>query len=232
MKHIYDEQFFILESNEAKYKLSFHLDNDSEDPRYWDNPANMLCWHRDYSLGDKHNYSTINDALHDLCRQYNLDADTICAFQDGDKTPKERDKRIIEILKDYVYIRFLYLYDHSGITISLNDFKDPWDSGVVGIIYMDKQTTLKNFPNADDINWQVIAEENIQNEVDTYDQWIRGDVYSYCLEKLVKCPHCNHEEEEFVDSCGGFYGDDLTTNGMLDCLPEEIVTALMEVLNA
>lgn len=29
----------------------------------------------------------------------------------------------------------LYLYDHSGITISTSEFCDPWDSGQIGFIY-------------------------------------------------------------------------------------------------
>ena len=232
MKNIYDEQFFILESDGAKYKLSFHQDNDSEDPRHWDPPATMLCWSKRYSLGDKHNYDTINDALYSLCEQYGLDAETICKFQDGDKSPKQRDQRIMDELKEHVCIKFIYMFDHSGITISVDDFRDAWDSGVVGIIYMDKQTTLDNFPNADEVSWYMIAEQHLRDEVNEYDQWINGDIYGYCLEKLVKCEHCNHEVEEHIDSMGGFYGNDILTNGMLEYLPEDIVNKLMEVLNA
>ena len=232
MKHIYDGKFFILESDGAKYKLSFHQDNDSEDPRHWDPPATMLCWSKRYSLGDRHNHDTINDALYYLCEQYGLDADTICKFQDGDKSPKQRDQRIMDELKEHVCIKFIYMFDHSGITISVDDFKDAWDSGVVGIIYMDKETTLDNFPNADEVSWYTIAEQHLRDEVNEYDQWINGDIYGYCLDKLVKCEHCNHEVEENIDSMGGFYGNNILTNGMLEYLPENIINKLMEVLNA
>ena len=40
----------------------------------------------------------------------------------------------------------LYLYEHSGITISLTDFKDRWDSGQVGWVYIDKETMDKECP--------------------------------------------------------------------------------------
>ena len=231
---IYDEQFFILKSKGVKYKLSFHQDNDSEDPRHWDPPATMLCWHRNYSLGDKHTFTDISNALEHLLIDSGKALIEVDATMDlcVDETKYERDKRVIEELKDYACIKFLYLYDHGGIIMSLKDFKDPWDSGIVGIMYMTKQTTLDNFPNSNEDNWYAIAEQHLEDEVTEYDRWLQGDIYGYCLEKLIQCPHCLHEEEEFVDSCGGFYGNDLTTNGMLDCLPEEIVTELMEVLNA
>ena len=50
---------------------------------------------------------------------------------------------------DKVAIKPLYLYDHSGISISTGSFvgRAPhaeWDSGPVGFIYMDKETAMKN----------------------------------------------------------------------------------------
>lgn len=50
---------------------------------------------------------------------------------------------LIDLCKDKVAILPLYLYDHSGLTMSTNDFGDRWDSGCVGFIYMDKDTAMK-----------------------------------------------------------------------------------------
>ena len=44
---------------------------------------------------------------------------------------------LIGLCKSKVAILPLYLYDHSGLTMSTNDFGDRWDSGCVGFIYMD-----------------------------------------------------------------------------------------------
>lgn len=44
---------------------------------------------------------------------------------------------------NHVAILPLYLFDHSGLTISTSDFNDPWDSGQVGYIYLDKETAMK-----------------------------------------------------------------------------------------
>ncbi len=227
--NIYDEDKVTLDIKGVKHELSFYSDNDSEDPRHWDPPAIMLCWHRSYSFGDKHSYGDIHEALYDLCNQYGLDADSICAYKDEENTPKQRDRRIMEDLKDYVCIKFLYLYDHGGITISLEDFRDPWDSGIVGIIFIDKQTTIDNFPNADDISWYVIAEEHIRDEVREYDQWLTGDIYGYLLEKVTTCECCGKEDRETIDSMGGFYGNDILSNGMLEYLPKEFEEYFSEV---
>ena len=227
--NFYDGDKVELDIDGVKHRLSFYNDCDSEDPRRWDPPATMLCWSRSYSLGDKNNYDDIHDVLYYLCEQYNLDAESICAYKDDENTAKQRDRRIMEDLKEHVCVKFLYLYDHSGITISLEDFRDPWDSGIVGIIFMDKQTTIENFPNADDISWYVIAEEHIRDEVREYDQYITGDIWGYTLEKVTTCECCGKEETEDIDSMGGFYGNDILSNGMLEYLPKEFNNYFSEV---
>lgn len=37
-------------------------DEDTESPRTWDNLGTMVCWHRRYDLGDKHDFATPADA--------------------------------------------------------------------------------------------------------------------------------------------------------------------------
>lgn len=229
---VYAGDKFELAIKGVKHVLNIEQDVDSEDPRNWEPLATMLCWHRGYSLGDENNYDDIHDVLYDLCKQYGLDADSICAYRDDENTAKQRDGRIMEDLKDHVCIKFLYLYDHGGITISTDSFRDPWDSGIVGIIYLDKDTTIKEQVTADEISWYEVASSIIEEEVDTYDQWIKGEVYGFTLETLDKCPHCNQEVREFVDSMGGFYGNDILTNGMLDYLPEEFEKYFSEVQDA
>ena len=60
-------------------------------------------------------------------RRYNL----------GDVQPKQDPE---EWIKDNVpkgsVVLPLYLYDHSGISMSTSGFADRWDSGQVGIIFM------------------------------------------------------------------------------------------------
>lgn len=81
-------------------------------------------------------------------------------------------------------------------------------------------------------NWKRVAEYCIDAEIETYDQYLSGDVYGYQLLKTTveqeKCPHCGevigeYETEEEVDSCWGFYGSCLEENGILDAVNLQFV---------
>ena len=89
----------------------------------------------------------------------------------------------------------LYLYDHSGITMSTGKFSCPWDSGQVGYIYVTLDEVRKEY------SCKVVtptirrkAYEVLEQEVKTYDQYITGKVYGY-------------NTVETGDSCWGYFGD-------------------------
>jgi hypothetical protein len=45
----------------------------------------------------------------------------------------------------------------------------------------------------------------LKGEVETYDQYLTGEVYGYRISKVEVCDKgCEHKEE--VDSCWGYYG--------------------------
>lgn len=84
-------------------------DPDPANPRVeWDNACTMVCWHKRYNLGDKHDFATPEDFLAWWNENHK---------ETGTITP-------------------LYLYDHSGITIRTKPFDCPWDSGQVGWAYI------------------------------------------------------------------------------------------------
>ena len=60
------------------------------------------------------------------------------------------------------------------------------------------------------------AKEMLKSEVAIYDQYLRGDVYAFVVEKVTSCDCCGSEETEEIDACSGFYGDDPFENGMSD----------------
>ena len=86
----------------------------------------------------------------------------------------------------------LYLLDHSGLAISIHDFKDPWDSGQVGYVYILKET-LKEHGMADDIGSYDVCRTMIETEVDEYDNWLRGIPQYYAFDitdqndELIEC---------------------------------------------
>jgi hypothetical protein len=47
----------------------------------------------------------------------------------------------------------------------------------------------------------------LEQEVETYDQYLTGDVYGFVV---------YDEDGQEVDSCWGFFGDDIKENGIMD----------------
>lgn len=90
----------------------------------------------------------------------------------------------------------LYLYDHSGITMSTSPFSCPWDSGQVGYICATAEDIRKNF-GVKRITKKLRerVEEILKAEVEEFDRYIRGESYLY----LIK-----DEDGEVVESCSGF----------------------------
>lgn len=247
MKHYaYNSPFNMVDKDGNKYKLTVEQDEMCDSPREWDTLTTMVCWHRRYNLGDKHHFDTVHDMLEDLASQDNIE------YDEDINTPDLMTK-----LAPYYLIKPLYLYDHSGITMSTSDeypYNDRWDAGCVGYVYISKADVLKylveyvldengerikiehkheNSPSTysyktqpiSEENWRKRAAEHIDIEVETYDKYLRGEVYGYKLEKEVvveeKCPHCDEIIKTYItweeeDSCWGYYGDCLEENGIRD----------------
>jgi hypothetical protein len=102
----------------------------------------------------------------------------------------------------------LFLYDHSGITMSTNPFSCPWDSGQVGIIYATYEEIRKEYSQ------KRVTKKTLEKvrkllvaQVKTYDDYLTGNVYGYEVETL---------DGEHLESCWGFYGDYNEEGGVLD----------------
>lgn len=121
------------------------------------------------------------------------------------------------LLGDYVVLLPLWLYDHSGITMSCGDrtgqYADRWDSGQVGWIWTTKGEILENFPDANEDNWKETAQEVLEAEVELYDQYLTGDVYDYRLYQKENGQWV--EDDDWVEEC---FGSDIFSNGLLESL--------------
>jgi hypothetical protein len=106
----------------------------------------------------------------------------------------------------------VYIYDHSGIGISTDNsrypFNCPWDSGMLGYIFVTYERVKSEY------SWKVLTQKRInkiksylQAEVDTYNLFLDGRVYWF----NATCERCGES-----DSCGGFYGEDWKENGLID----------------
>lgn len=111
----------------------------------------------------------------------------------------------------------IYMYDHSGITINTTGFSCPWDSGKVGIIYVSVADVVKEYGEiTDEVEESVYRV--LRGEIETYDQFLRGEIYCYTVEQKVnyvarvfdgsKWVTRHRTEWEHLESCGGFYDED------------------------
>jgi hypothetical protein len=160
-----------------KFELEVVQDTDPESPRTWDNLGTMVCFHNRYELGDKTDYRT------------------------EDYGSWEELKEGIIKNEGEVVILPLYLYDHSGITISTSSFSCRWDSGQVGFIFVSKYKIKKEGID------ETKVEEYLKGEVETYDQYLTGDVWGYKVYEIETC-ELGHEHKNEVESNWGMYGHD------------------------
>lgn len=145
-------------------------------PREDDNLGVMACYHTRYSLGDENVPKTYSD------------------FKEWYNNNKEEVYCMLPV----------YLLDHSGLRMSVNDFKDPWDSGQVGFIYCTKEAIEK--AGLKDYDKHSIG-KILKAEVDSYDEYLQGNpAYYFCI---------RDEDDKIVDSVTGFRGDKIET-----CLSE------------
>jgi hypothetical protein len=139
-------------------------------PRENDNICIFHIAHRRYSFGDK-NYN---------------DAESIHAAE-------------AEARQNGSVILPLYMYDHSGQTISLNGdrypYNDRWDAGQVGFVEVPKKAMLENWGKKNFTQkLKAKAVEVAESEVEEMDSFMRGEVYGYSI-------------NDVEDSCWGFIGD-------------------------
>lgn len=156
--------FEAKNENYKNHNISIQYDESAESPREWDNLCIFHIAHRRYSFGDK-NYNDLE------------------SINKAEKEAKANKDIILP----------LYMYDHSGITISLSPFSCPWDSGQVGFIQIPREKVLKEFSAK--IFHKKLKEKakNIaKGEVETLDKYLRGEVYGYVI-------------DDIEDSCWGFF---------------------------
>lgn len=196
---IYIEEKYTDETGIHKdvYRVTIKQDEWAENPREWDNVCTIISGKGDWGIGD-----------------------------DGYRLSKDEIQSVMDDLKNKpnTYWRYIYMYDHSGQTISLEPFNDPWDSGCCGVILVAKETLQNECGGITDENWKDRAQKIIEGEIETYDAYITGEVYGYKIEHKEVVEHYNKTtgqkwettEWEVVESCYGFYGYDIDNSGLLD----------------
>lgn len=200
------------------HRIVIDYDEDRLNPRKeMDNMGTMICFHGRYRLGDEHGYRDPKAFVEKIT---GLDTDELGSNPNDDLGDGSKYRIVWEPL---------YLYDHSGITMSTSPFSCPWDSGQVGVIYVTYEDVWMSIvagppaempkgwiPDADVI---AQAEAILKGEVETYDQYLRGDVYTYAVYGPVleaergddiDEDHDDYWNEDSEESCGDCYGLEYT----------------------
>jgi hypothetical protein len=193
----------VIEKHELRTgkKVSIAYDEDAESPREWDTFTKMICFHKRYNLGDKHDYKH-NDYE---------------SWEELGAAITDREKPIL--------IKPLYLYDHSGITISTKPFGCNWDSGQVGFVVVTQQTLDDyGFTIAENESWNRYyerIESRVEEDIKIYDSFITGEVYRFLIED---------KDGDVLDSCGGFYGD-YQDSGLIEYIKDSLSPEEFEELD-
>jgi hypothetical protein len=109
----------------------------------------------------------------------------------------------------------VYMLEHSNIALSTNDFKDPFDSGQAGYIYVPLTRVRELMELGDrDIDEEVRGQvlDILRAEAQTYSSYMSGGAVRYQI---------LDERDEMVDSCGGFYDMESAEKAARECVPQE-----------
>ena len=167
--------------------VEIFYDQFADNPREWDNSTKFVMFHKRYNLPN----------------EVGIDHNDYSSWSEMQETLQEK----------YKHGWAVFMYDHSGVTLSLSAFGDPWDSGQVGFIVSNEGTPEEAY------KWAT-------NELETYSHWLNGETFGVSV----------FEDTEIMDTNSGYYGYDHATNGLkdeLDSYLSRITTAeiTQQILN-
>lgn len=205
------DDYMVVDSTDTHVAYLVH-DEDSENANPLQHDGNigiLAAYHNRYNLG---HYKSSEVAQ---LKSWLDDAGSYDDYEEEDPEypwydlPDDKDnseplgakvERFCKIVFGSTVVLPLYLYDHSGLSISVGAFGCSWDSGQVGWIF-DTEQTRKN------CGLEGLAPEKVSeyltDQVKEYDLYIRGEVYG-----VVVATHEDGALNEVVDACFGFLGDE------------------------
>ena len=162
----------IYKDNNGRFFKLFY-DEYSESPRLDDNVATILTWERDYNSPDEN-----DDTFEEFAEKHGVDVSKGCNL----------DSVMDAMREEGYYAVPVYALHHGVSHYSIDDFNNPWDSGVVGIAFCKKQEGL---PDNDEHLRKII-----DREVKMYDAWVNGEIYG--VVRLDKTEDIVDETTEWV----------------------------------
>jgi hypothetical protein len=182
----------VIDLSKENWELEIAYDQYTDSPRDWDNLGEILCRNNRY-----------------MSNELRLDSKYDDIFANG---TMEDIERLLDKL-GYFHER-ISVYDHSGVSIYLGKPCCRFDSCYIGLYVVSKERVKKEYDKKRiSRKLQNKVKEIMKGEIDTFSNWLDGNVFSYTLSK-------NGEE---IDSCGGFIADcsDDAIEDMIDNMPSQ-----------
>ena len=185
----------------------FCYDENAESPREWDNLSVI-----------------VNASRYNLCGRGDIETDDIEEWlinetginEDWYYANKKRYGGIDGLVQKFIKEKcaaftYVSVYDHSGICVYAG-YCSGWDYSAIGFAYIPKDNKeVKSYRRShtaeETKKW---AEEILDGEIHTLDQWCRGDVYGCVTEAYDE--ELGEWDKWSGDSCWGYFLDDATTD--------------------
>ncbi len=228
----------VLERYENnKYILELAYDDSNYDFMCYDF-FDIIAFHKRYSIGDNHGCKTPEEYLRSLL-------ENLYTEEYIDKTleklrSKHKKNQPLLYYEDIIYtfkklsdkyiFLDLYFLDHSVVYLSLHPFNDPWDSGMLGWVVVDRAKMKEAGVEEDKL------EEFIENHLEMYNKYLNGYIYEISLIEKVyvnsdKPEHQGLYAEYVVETWGEIYDFSNLDWLIKDELPEEAQPLLEQLID-
>lgn len=200
----------IWKEEKQGFTAYIYYDDDPCDPREWYRFTTMYCYHKRYHLGDKQTKYPpmyLRDMIEDIITEEHkprIDTELV-------STPN-----LFAIMNKHFVWQPLFLYDHSGLSLSTSRGYDVWDTSFVGIIYAHKTKIIEEYGEYTEQTKEKVRSA-INAEIETYNAYLNGDIYGYTIED---------SDGELLESCWGYYNLDETINLTKKILDETVQSEL------
>lgn len=177
-----DKELLVHEELYRGRKIQIYTDAHAPNPRTeHDNLGIMFCFHKRYSLGDKHEHTDV-----------------------------ARFKEMLQEWKvaDVVLELPLFMYDHGGVTIGNSNecypFNDRWDAGQLGVIVALK-CAVEEYFGAWNTETKELALQALRAETKTYDTFLTGGFLQVLVtdkdnEQIFQCGGYESQEQAIEDA--------------------------------
>lgn len=200
---------YLAEYNGKRIMVEIEQDEYPESPLYlWEDSAPVIaCEHRRYLLGHDKGKELVKELVRESANYRETWEEEYFQKPTGgwyeNKNYLNLDNwRDLTTAAEKVgcLVRLVYLYDHSGLAVSLSPFSCPWDSGIVGIMVWSKEQREKYHGKKfrDTAKRHAADMQVMESYFSEWAAYIEGDIYCITV--------TDAETGEHVDSCGGISG--------------------------